>query len=32
MSAKDDIVIIGAAETDQLGKLPHLSTMSLHLE
>ena len=32
MSAKDDIVIIGAAETDQLGKLPHLSTLGLHLE
>jgi len=32
MSAKDDIVIIGAAETHQLGKLPHLSTLSLHLE
>ncbi len=32
MSAKDDIVIIGAAETDQLGKLPHMSTLSLHLE
>lgn len=32
MSAEDDIVIIGAAETDQLGKLPHLSTLSLHLQ
>ena len=32
MSAKDDIVIIGAAETDHLGNLPHLSTLSLHLE
>ena len=32
MSAKDDIVIIGAAETDELGKLPHLSTLGLHLE
>jgi len=32
MSAKDDIVIIGAAETDELGKLPNISTMGLHLE
>lgn len=27
-----DIVIVGAAETDELGKLPHHSTLGLHLE
>ncbi len=32
MTAKDDIVIIGAAETDELGKLPTMSTTALHLQ
>lgn len=32
MSAADDIVIIGAAETDEVGILPDRSTMGLHLE
>ncbi|MTB89552.1 thiolase [Aeromicrobium senzhongii] len=27
-----DVVILGAAETEELGKLPHLSTMELHLQ
>lgn len=27
-----DVVIMGSAETDELGKLPHLSTLELHLQ
>lgn len=27
-----DVVIMGAAETDEVGKLPHLSTLELHLQ
>lgn len=29
---RGDIVIVGAAETDELGSLPHLSAMELHAE
>jgi len=32
MSAGQGIIIAGAAETNQLGKLPGISTLGLHIE
>jgi acetyl-CoA acetyltransferase len=32
MSAPDDVVVLGAAETDAVGTLPQHSTLGLHLE
>lgn len=32
MSSPRDVVILGAAETEQVGKLPHTSTLELHVQ